>query len=334
MSGRHRAPTSRLCASLAVLALTLSVIVMVARTLPLSNNIGLILAASSPYAAVVAVFGLALSMLCRWMVASLVAAVITAIALAIQGTWYFLPQPGLVGDHVDIRVLSSNLRKGQADASAFVGLARASADVITVSELTPEAVRRYVAAGISAAFPYRVLEPKPGAAGIGLWSRFPLVASPVTERNITMAAARLKVPGVGIDPVVGSVHIISPVAADGRPSFGAWRSGITSLRAQLGRFADAAGPGTVVVAGDFNSTPDMRQFRDLLTNGYRDVVDQTGAGLAPTFPSDAWIPPLITIDHVLTRQARAASTRTIDVPGSDHRALLATVEIPIDPAMS
>ena len=68
-------------------------------------------------------------------------------------------------------------------------------------------------------------------------------------------------------------------------------------------FADAAGPAAVIVAGDFNSTPDMRQFRDLLTNGYRDAVEQTGAGFAPTFPSRTWHPPLITIDHVLTRQA-------------------------------
>ena len=48
--------------------------------------------------------------------------------------------------------------------------------------------------------------------------------------------------------------------------------------------AEAADPGAVAVAGDFNSTPGMRQFRDLLSNGYRDAVEQTGAGYAPTLP--------------------------------------------------
>ena len=78
----------------------------------------------------------------------------------------------------------------------------------------------------------------------------------------------------------------------------------------------------------------MRQFRDSLTNGYRDSVEQTGAGFAPTFPSRTWHPPLITIDHVLTRQAAFASIRTIYVRGSDHRSLLATVDVPLDPTAS
>ena len=63
-------------------------------------------------------------------------------------------------------------------------------------------------------------------------------------------------------------------------------------------------------------------------------VEQTGAGFAPTFPSDPWLSPLITIDHVLTRHAAAASVRTVYVDGSDHRALLATVEVPLDPTAS
>ncbi len=48
-------------------------------------------------------------------------------------------------------------------------------------------------------------------------------------------------------------------------------------------------------------------------------------------PSNRKIPPLITIDHILTRNAAAESVRTINVPGSDHRALLATIRVPIDP---
>lgn len=72
----------------------------------------------------------------------------------------------------------------------------------------------------------------------------------------------------------------------------------------------------------------MRQFRDLLTNGYRDAVQQAGSGFAPTFPAGGPFPPLVTIDHVLTRNATAASLRTVTMPGSDHRAVLASVLIP------
>jgi endonuclease/exonuclease/phosphatase (EEP) superfamily protein YafD len=37
---------------------------------------------------------------------------------------------------------------------------------------------------------------------------------------------------------------------------------------------------------------------------------------------------------VLTRQAAATSIRTVYVRGSDHRALLATVGVPLDPTAS
>jgi endonuclease/exonuclease/phosphatase (EEP) superfamily protein YafD len=326
LSGRHRTSSGWLPVSLAVSALTFAVIALVARAVPLSNNIVLIVAAGSPYVVVIAVAGLALSVMCRRTVVSVVAVAIVVATVAVQVPWYYFGRPPVVGDHVELRVLSSNLRKGQADTLLFVGLARASADVVAVSELTAEAVGRFNSAGMAEAFPYSVLNPAAGAGGIGLWSRFPLAVLSQDRRG-NMLAARLRIHGVRFAPVVASVHVISPLAADGT-AFDNWRYGITAAKAELIRLADAAVPGAVIVAGDFNSTPDMRQFRDLLNDGYRDSVEQIGAGYGPTFPSNIWFPPLLTIDHVLTRQAAASSIRTVEVPGSDHRSLLATIDVP------
>jgi endonuclease/exonuclease/phosphatase (EEP) superfamily protein YafD len=50
--------------------------------------------------------------------------------------------------------------------------------------------------------------------------------------------------------------------------------------------------------------------------------------LLATLPVQQWYPPLITIDHILTRNAAASSIRTVEVPGSGHRALLATIAVP------
>ena len=144
-----------------------------------------------------------------------------------------------------------------------------------------------------------------------------------------MPAARLSVPGVAIKPVLASTHVMSPVAGD-ENTVADWGEGMAAAKAQLGNFAQAAGAGTVIVGGDYNSTPDMRQFRDLLTDGYRDAVEESGAGFAPTFPADASVPPLITIDHVLTRNAVAKSVKVVSVPGSDHLGLVATIQVPLD----
>jgi endonuclease/exonuclease/phosphatase (EEP) superfamily protein YafD len=285
-------------------------------------------AVTAPYVPFVALLGFTMSMLSRRRVLAIIAVLVVAVTVAVQLPWYYLGRPAAVGPYVDIRVLSSNLRKGQADPSTFVEIADESADVVTVSELTPEAVERFWQAGIQDSFPYSLLIPAPGSEGVGLWSRFPLTrVSPPKHRN---AAARLQVPGVRFDPLVKSVHVFSPLASN-EDSFDAWRRGIRATAKELKSFAKSAGPAAVIIAGDFNSTPDMRQFRDLLTNGYRDAVEQTGAGYQPTFPANLWSPPWITIDHVLSRNAAASSIRTIKMPGSDHRSLLATIRVPIDP---
>ncbi len=317
---------------LAIVALLFTVLSLVIRARPLTNLPALLVAVGSPYTTLVALLGTAILILARRVRLSIVAALITAVAVAVQVQWYYLGSPTDVGEHVDIRLLSSNLRKGQTDATAFVELAKGSADVITVSELTAEAVDLFSRAGIDDAFPHSLLVPRPGAGGIGLWSRYPLTN--VTQYRIaTIAAVRLEVPDVRFDPLIASVHAMSPVAHD-ENSFGAWRIGIADAKAAFDDYAAIVDPAAVIVGGDFNSTPDMRQFRDLLTDGYRDAVDQIGAGFAPTFPSNTFLPPFITIDHVLTRNAAASSIRTVDVPGSDHRALLATVQVPLDPTAS
>jgi endonuclease/exonuclease/phosphatase (EEP) superfamily protein YafD len=319
----------------AFLALLSCLVPIYVRALPLMNLPALVVAVAAPYTPLVALAGLTLLALCRRRLLSLVAVAVLVATLAIQLPWYYFGHPADVGAHTDIRVLSSNLRKGQADAAFFVGLAGESADVITVSELTPDEAERFSQAGIDHEFPYSMIFPAPDAGGIGVWSRFPLDATtPLQLPDVNGVAARLQIPGVRFDPVVASGHIISPVASD-QDAFIQWRSGIDSTKAVLNGFAEIAGPAAVIVGGDFNSTPDMRQFRDLLTNGYRDAVEQTGAGFAPTFPSNRRrVPPLLTIDHVLTRNAAASWIRTIKMPGSDHRSLLAPVEVPLDPTAS
>ncbi|MEZ0359002.1 endonuclease/exonuclease/phosphatase family protein [Mycobacterium sp. SA01] len=314
--------------------LVLAILAMVARAQPVANIPGLFLAVGSPYLVLTTFAGLVAAVSSRrWLLALIISAVLTA-TLAVQISWYFLGHPPDVGAHQQIRILSANLRYGKADASFLVDLATDNADVITVSELTDEEVNRLKQVGIEKPFPYSQLIPAEGAGGIGLWSRFPIRAlSEPRHRGAVFPAARLKVPGLRFDPLLASVHVYSPVAYGGDTIAG-WRGAMAVAKVQLATYTRIAGPAAVIVGGDYNSTPDMREFRDFATNGFRDAVEQSGSGFAPTFPSTAWYPPLITIDHVLTRNAAASSVQTIEVPGSDHRALLGTILVPVDPTAS
>jgi endonuclease/exonuclease/phosphatase (EEP) superfamily protein YafD len=320
---------------LALSALAAVAVVLVVRHRPINNLAELVLAVGTPFLSIaVSLFVLAVTVLYRRALLSVLAFCVLTTSLAIQASWYYVGGPVDVGHHGEVRVLSANLRLGRADPSSFVALARSSADVITVSELTPTAVERFTEAGITDTFPHSVLLPTRGAGGIGLWSRFPLTqVRPGEPRDYTMAAARVQLPGVRTDPVISSVHVESPVASN-RDTVAEWRIGIAAVKVAMDAFAIGAGSGAVIVAGDFNSTPDMRQFRNLTTNDYRDAAEQSGAGFAPTFPSRSWHPPLLTIDHILTRNAAASVVRTVFIEGSDHRALLATIRVPLDPTAS
>lgn len=326
-----RGGTRVVVTAFSVFAMAFCAVALVFRAQPVSSIPRLVLAVGATFVPLIALAGLALAVLSRRIFLSSVGILLITATLAIQLNWYYVARPVHVGESTDVRVLSSNLRYGRADPQEFVGLANKSADIVTVSELTEEAVQRFSAAGIGEGFPYSQLLPAPDAGGIGIWSRYPL--SPVSaprHRNVRIPGARIEVPGVLFDPLVASVHVMSPVSGD-RNTVEDWAYGMSGAKVQLDNFAREAGSAAVIIGGDYNSTPDMRQFRDLLTNGYRDAVEQTGSGFAPTFRADVPIPPIITIDHILTRNAAASSIQTITIKGSDHRALLATIKVPLNP---
>jgi endonuclease/exonuclease/phosphatase (EEP) superfamily protein YafD len=221
--------------------------------------------------------------------------------------------------------MSANIYEGRADAHHLVRRAQAQADVVAVQELTPRAVDRLSAAGLDATFPYRWLDERGASAGVGMWSRYPIQA-PRRIDGYTMAfiTAQVRITGVSTNPTVVVAHVPGPWPWP----IDAWRRDLDRLPTTLREIAERADRGAVIVAADVNSTTDMRPFRALLHDGYRDAAEQTGAGIKPTFPADNRLPPLLAIDHILTRDCAATSLHTLAIPGSDHRGLVVTVTVP------
>jgi endonuclease/exonuclease/phosphatase family metal-dependent hydrolase len=84
-----------------------------------------------------------------------------------------------------------------------------------------------------------------------------------------------------------------------------------------------------VLLGDFNATLDHHELRRILDRGYADAADATGDGLRTTWPAGRRFPPEITIDHVLADRRIAPRDVTVHlVPRSDHRAVVAVLELP------
>jgi endonuclease/exonuclease/phosphatase (EEP) superfamily protein YafD len=305
-------------------ALVIAACAFASRYVSVTNHAALITAALSPYLMLCAPVSAALLIWARRWVLAIAALGLTVAAVAVQLPLYsgsdVNPTAG-----VEIRVMSANVYEGTADPDDLVRSAKAQADVVAIQELTPQEGDRLSRAGLDATFPYRWLDARGDSRGVGMWSRFPIEA-PTRIGGYTFAflTARIRVTGASTAPTVVVVHLPGPYPFP----IDAWRRDVDRLPVTLSEIAEQAGAGPVIVASDVNSTSDMRQFRALLSNGYRDAAEQSGAGFNPTFPADSQLPPIIVIDHVLTRNCTATSLRTLKVPGSDHRGLVVTITIP------
>ncbi|MEH1014538.1 endonuclease/exonuclease/phosphatase family protein [Micromonospora sp. CPCC 206060] len=225
-----------------------------------------------------------------------------------------------------LRVLTANLLKGGADPAHLVGLVRTHrVDVLAVQEFTATAAAELDRAGLATLLPHRHLNPETGTTGSGIYARFPLRDGGMRRNpgfGFSQAYATLTVDGA--PPVlVESVHPAAPYAVSVVDD---WR---TDLAAQPPATPD--GP-LRILAGDFNATLDHAPLRALLDTGYVDAADAAGAGLVGTWgPYDGDPIPPVTIDHVLVD--RRILVRTVSVhglPGSDHRAVLAELRIPVE----
>jgi endonuclease/exonuclease/phosphatase (EEP) superfamily protein YafD len=273
--------------------------------------------ALTPLVAVTAWLALALR---RWALAAFAAIVAVALALVVLPRALGGPQAPLA-DGRSLSVMTANLRFGHGDPRAVMQLVRRhNVDVLSLQELTLSAARRLDRAGARARFPYRVLEARAGASGSGLLSRLPLRdARREAGTPHAMPQAQLAVPGVGAVRVK-VVHTVAPLGDD----VGAWREELGSLP-----HATPDSGGLRLLIGDFNATLDHHELRALIGSGYRDAGDTTGIGLDGTYRVASRLPIRITIDHVLVdRRARVTDASVAPIPGSDHRAVLATLSLP------
>ncbi|WP_062462924.1 endonuclease/exonuclease/phosphatase family protein [Demequina soli] len=267
-----------------------------------------------PWIVIGALVPLALALLARaWVLAG--AAVATA-ALCAAWTAPLYVAAEASGPTV-LTVATANLLTGHGDADAVVAMVRdREVDVLSLQELTPEAADALVAAGLEEELPYAAAQPDAIWRGTGLWSRYPIASweglDGYTFRQIRAVVALPDGP-----TTVLALHPAAPQLLVHRSWSDEW--------ARLSDVLDAI-DGPVIAAGDLNATRDHRAFRDLEARGFTDAADDAGDGLVPTFPQDRTPPTLVALDHVVTRDAGlvATSVEAVVIPGSDHRALIAT----------
>jgi endonuclease/exonuclease/phosphatase (EEP) superfamily protein YafD len=221
-----------------------------------------------------------------------------------------------------LRVVTANLLFGRAAAGAVAELAgRTRADVLFVQELTGDAAAGLARAGLGDLLPYQVTQPVPHAR-CGIYARYPLRGAPPGARpSAARCAARLVLPS-GQVVQLACIHAAPPRPPWSPGAAARWRRQLSAL--------PAPSDSPRILAGDFNATLDHAQFRRLLRSGYADAARQAGHGLSPTWgPRPGRRPALLAIDHVLIdRRCAVLAISAHRLPGSDHRALYAELQLP------
>jgi endonuclease/exonuclease/phosphatase (EEP) superfamily protein YafD len=197
---------------------------------------------------------------------------------------------------------------------AIDSLLATDADIIALSELTPELADAIAASPMGRRYPYRLLRPGAAAIGLGIWSRVPLGA-PITVDGSTMTlATTVELGGRPLEVVLA--HPLPPLFHSER-----WRRELDAIERHVAGRADD------VVVADLNVSyfhPPYRRFVD--ATGLVDVHQALGKGFSRSWPTDELGPPIVRLDHALVGgDVTATSITDHDLPGGDHRLFTVTV---------
>lgn len=230
-----------------------------------------------------------------------------------------------------LRVMTCNVYKGRADPERIVELVRSEGvQVLALQETTRDFVSELERTGLGELLPYSSRASSDGVYGNGIWSALPISdaqsdavgssASAMPSGTVTLGADDS---GAGARICLVSVHTCAPVP-------GYWDLWKRSVE-EIGSVRDRAAVDTAtryVLMGDFNATYDHAPFREMLGGTLRDAAREVGR-LTLTWPADRGpVPALSGIDHVVMGPGVGAQDIEVaPVAGTDHRALLATLEV-------
>ena len=278
--------------------------------------------------AAVVVLGLA-ALARRWRASVVTLVAVVALAVVVLPFYGSVPplgprDPAVTTSNQTATVMTVNARYGGADAARLVAEVRErGVTVLAVVELNGGLVDRLQDAGLDDVLPHRTLarvDDATGNRGGGLWS-----LAPQTDADEGPAGTWFAMPSatvaVGATPVrFTAVHTVPPTLG----SVSIWQSDLAVVRQ---RAEDS--PVRQVLMGDYNATYDHASFRRTLGDRFRDANRLWARGLLPTWPTDRHVPPLLALDHVVVeRGTTVLDLDSVTLPGTDHRALVATLRIP------
>lgn len=273
--------------------------------------------------------GIAAGVTRKWfLLGASVLVVVAQLAFGLPELTAATPVPASAAHAFKFRVFDANVDQSNPSMAGYARDIEADhPDLVTLEEANPDDRAQLQQSGAFRGLPYLYEVNDTGSRAFVIASRYPLGASSVSTVYggffygglPFLVRTSLRLPRVTVPLWV--VHTTPPI--DPRwQNFNAELGQITQLLATR-----KAGP--LLMVGDFNATWGNRGFRAILDRGMSDAAAARGQAFDMTWSQNFFLlPPIVRFDHVLTDSSLAVTTiTTLDGPGSDHRALEATVAV-------
>ncbi len=296
----------------------LLVLVVVVATRVLGGNAPAILQplqAIFPVLFVPALFVLLIAVLTkRW--AQSIASVLLAVVFwfGIAPAREKIPAPFWVAKAARFRLASANLLfDNKKPGVTFANVLAQNADVVVLTEFTPDDETRAQTDDVLAKYPFRVLVPRSGPLGGAVLSKYPFDDVQRIGRD-ELPSVRVTLPTGELVRVV-AVHPGPPLSARESNS---WDQDLKNY----GRYASDIGVDEpLVMSGDFNGTRWQPPFGHLLAGPLlRDAHETVGKGLTMSWPVHSLVPPFARLDHALFNERLfPVSVTDLKDEASDHR---------------
>ncbi|MFF0475109.1 endonuclease/exonuclease/phosphatase family protein [Streptomyces sp. NPDC004284] len=273
-----------------------------------------------PWLTVPAALGVLLAAAARRRALAFTAVVVLAVTA--WSTLPYLPQAVTAYGGLPItrvRVLAANVEFGQATEALIGTIRRERPRLVFVSECD-HVCGHALTSTFAAELPHHASVDSGGSAGSVLLSAYPLSDEEVIPAVMGMPGATAEIAGRPVR--VQLAHPMPPLPGQ-----------VDLWKRELGRIEKAAAerpPRTpMLLAGDFNASQDHHAFRAILRTGHvQDAARQARTSRTPTWPTEGPLPPYVQIDHVLVSDHfSVAALRFPALPGSDHRAVLADLDL-------
>jgi len=219
-----------------------------------------------------------------------------------------------------LKVFDANVRFNNLDLHGIAEeIANDHPDVVTLEEFSEANEKSLLSTGAVDRYHWRYLHPSDDSTGFAVWSDVPLTGS-----RTWYAGSHAEYSGV-LNPAAGgpiSLLVVHTYAPYGAFEPQQWANQLAAIKDRAAR-----APRPLIVAGDFNATGDMRQFRSILNEGLVDSAVARGQGWQMTWPRNhRVVPPFLRPDHVLYSAGLTATSYSLGHgAGSDHRPVKVTL---------